>query len=112
MNSSDTSKCSHGKVRFDYGKGDGNGKEVSQNRVKPLQKYVKKANNSSTTEINQDRVGPAGGVSQSSTGRTLSELDHSSLSSLSSSSSDSPEVAKENASVTQETRTFVQLVVS
>ncbi|CAD6203765.1 unnamed protein product [Miscanthus lutarioriparius] len=81
LNSSDTLKCSHSKVLFDYGKSDCNGKEGSQIRVRTLQKYVKKASYSSTTEISQDRVVPAGGVSRSSTGRTLRiELDQASVS--------------------------------
>ena len=66
LNSSDTLKCSHSKVLFDYGKSDCNGKEGSQIRVRTLQKYVKKASYSSTTEISQDRVVPAGGDSRNS----------------------------------------------
>ncbi|NP_001340790.1 uncharacterized protein LOC103635445 [Zea mays] len=108
-NSSDTLKCSNSKVRFGYGKSDCNGKEDSQIRVKPLQKYVKKASKSSATEISQDRVVPAGGVFESSTGRTLSEVDHYSVSSLSSSSSDSTQGAKANTTVPPENRTLSNL---
>jgi hypothetical protein len=109
VNSSDTLKYSHSKVVFYYGKSDCNGKEGSQIRVRTLQKYVKKASYSSTTEISQDRVVPAGGVSRSSTGRTLSEVDHYSVSSLSSSSPDSTKRAKANISVPPENRTLSNL---
>lgn len=109
LDSSDTLKSSHSKVHFDYGKSDGNGKEGSQIRVRTLQKYVKKASNSSTTEISQDRVVPAGGVFQSSTGRTLSEVDNYSVSSLPSSSSDSTKRAKANTSVPPENPTLSNL---
>ncbi|XP_021306010.1 uncharacterized protein LOC8082600 isoform X2 [Sorghum bicolor] len=109
LNSSDTLKCSHSKVVVDYGKSDCNGKEGSQIRARTLQKYVKKASYSSTPEISQDRVVPAGGVSQSSTGRTLSEVDHYSVSSLSSSSPDSTKRAKANTSLPLENRTLSNL---
>ncbi|PAN49487.1 hypothetical protein PAHAL_9G452700 [Panicum hallii] len=99
VNSSDTLKCSQSKVCSKYGKGDSNGNAGNQNRVKPLQKYVKKASSSSTPAITQDRVAPAGGVSESYIGSTSSEIDHFSASSLSSSSSDTPECAKVATSV-------------
>ncbi|KAF8728791.1 hypothetical protein HU200_018070 [Digitaria exilis] len=104
-NGTDAMKCSQSKVCSEYGKGDINGKTGNQNRVKSIQKYVKKANSSSTPGINQDRVGPAGGVSESYAGSRSSEIDHSSFSSLSSSISHSPEYAKVDTSVPQETLT-------
>ncbi|CAN6289329.1 unnamed protein product [Urochloa humidicola] len=109
VNSSDTLKFSQSKVCSEYGKGDSNGKAANQNRAKPTQKYVKKASSSSTPVVTQDRVGPAGGVSESNTAGTLNEIDHSSASSLSSSSSDSPECAKADTSVPLETPTLSKL---
>ncbi|RLN19825.1 uncharacterized protein C2845_PM02G25090 [Panicum miliaceum] len=109
VNSSDTLKCSQSKVCSEYGKGDSNGNAGNQNRVKPLQKYVKKASSSSTPASTQDRVAPAGGVSGSYIGSTSSEIDHSSASSLSSSSSDSLECAKVATSVPLETPTLSKL---
>ncbi|WVZ57052.1 hypothetical protein U9M48_007493 [Paspalum notatum var. saurae] len=109
VDSSDTLKYSQNKVCSEYGMGDGNRKACSQIRVKSLQKYVKKASSSSTPATNQDRAGPAGEVSGSSTGSTSSVLDHSSVSSLSSSGSESLEVAKENISVLLETPTLSKL---
>nr|TKV95918.1 hypothetical protein SEVIR_9G394400v2 [Setaria viridis] len=106
VNSLDTLKCSQSKVCSEHGKGDSNGKAGNQNRVKPLQKYVKKASISSTPAITQDRVVPADGVSKSYTGSTLSEIDPAS--SLSSSSS-SLACAKADTSVPQETPTLSKL---
>ncbi|CAL4939607.1 unnamed protein product [Urochloa decumbens] len=108
-NSSDTLKCSQSKVCSEYDKSDSNGKAGNQNRVKPPQKYVQKASSSSTPVVTQDRVGPAGAVSESNTGRKLNEIDHSSASSLSSSSSDSPECAKVGTSVPLEIPTLSKL---
>lgn len=104
VNSSDTLKCSQSKVCSEKGNGDSNGNSGNQNRVKPLQKYVKKAIISSTTAITQDRLVPAGGVSKSYTGSTLSEIDPAS--SLSASSSGSPECAKVHTSVPHKTPTL------
>jgi len=109
VNSSDTLKCSQSKVCSAYGKGDSNGKAGNQNRVKPLQKYVKKASNSSTPAITQDRVAPAGGVSESYIRSASSETDHISASSLSSSRSDSPECVKVATSVPLEVPTLSKL---
>ncbi|CAL4914578.1 unnamed protein product [Urochloa decumbens] len=108
-NSSDTLKCSQSEVCSEYGKADSNEKAGNQNRVRPPQKYVKKASSSSTPVVTQDRVGAAGGVSESNTGRKLSEIDHSFASSLSSSSSDSPDCAKVGTSVPLEIPTLSKL---
>ncbi|CAN6234380.1 unnamed protein product [Urochloa humidicola] len=97
--SSDTLKCSQSNACFEYGKGDGNAKAGNQNRMKPLQKYVKKTNSSSTPAINQDRVAQAARVSESSTESTSGELDHSCVTSLSSSSCESSEGAKVDVTV-------------
>ncbi|CAN6300774.1 unnamed protein product [Urochloa humidicola] len=81
----------------------------NQNRAKPPQKYVKKASSSSTPVSTQDRVGPTGGVSESNTRTTLSEIEHFSAPLLSSSSSDSPECAKADTSVPLQIPTLPKL---
>ncbi|GJN31589.1 hypothetical protein PR202_gn00128 [Eleusine coracana subsp. coracana] len=88
FNNPDPSKCSRNKILLGYGKGD---EYVASNqcRLKPLQKYVKKATVASGPTENQ--VESVGGVSESSIGSTWSELDQSSVPSSSSSSCNSNE---------------------
>ncbi|CAN6312621.1 unnamed protein product [Urochloa humidicola] len=108
-NGSDSLKSSQSNVCSEYGQGYSNGMASNQNRAKPPQKYVKKASSSSTPVITQDRVGSTGGISESNTGSTLSEIDHSSASPLSSSSSDSLECAKAETSVPLQMPTLSKL---
>ncbi|KAL6593996.1 hypothetical protein ACP70R_048897 [Stipagrostis hirtigluma subsp. patula] len=99
VNNSDTLKRSQSTVHSEYGRDEGNANAGSQYRVKPLQKYVKKASSSSSCAGNQGRVESIAVASGSCTGSTVTQLDQSSISSSSSSNSDSCPPNKVNTSV-------------
>ncbi|GJN07763.1 hypothetical protein PR202_ga25622 [Eleusine coracana subsp. coracana] len=86
-------------TRFSWGMVRDENVASNQCRLKPLQKYVKKATGASGPTENQDRVESVGGVSESFVGSTGSQLDQSSVPSSSSSSCNSNEgVLKPNLS--------------
>lgn len=102
-NNVDASNCSHSKARAVHSKSDSNLKAG----VKPLQKYVKKSNITSSFAPNHGQLESVLGVSKDSTGRTVSELEQSSVSS--SSSSESIDGAKVDQSSLLGTPTLSQL---
>jgi hypothetical protein len=79
VNNLDPLKYSHDKILSDYGKGSENFKPSNQCRLKPLQKYVKKAGGASSPTGNQDQVVSVRGITESFRGCTGSEQDQLSV---------------------------------